>query len=397
MRLPILLGGCGMRSSFSSIALLLATVACGNSPPAVAQPGDAPRSPTPASIDGIVTAETVASGLVNPWGLAFMPDGRILVTERPGRLRVVALDGTLSPALTGVPAVEAVGQGGLLDVAIDPQFSENQLVYLSYAESGAGGSGTAVARGRFAETGLTDVEVIFSQRPKVGGTGHYGSRLIFANDGRLFITLGDRQCCRDRAQNLHEGIGKIMRIERDGSIPGDNPFVERSDAQPEIWSYGHRNVQGAALNPSTGDLWTVEHGARGGDELNRPERGKNYGWPVITYGVDYSGARIGEGTSREGMEQPVYYWDPVIAPSGMIFYTGDAIPGWQGSILIGSLTPGALVRLELQDGRVSLEERYLGSLGERFRDLQQGPDGFVYAVTDNAAGRVLRIRPVETP
>jgi glucose/arabinose dehydrogenase len=252
-----------------------------------------------------------------------------------------------------------------------------------------------VARGRLSGTALTDVEVIYSQVPKVGGTGHYGSRLVFANDGMLFVTQGDRQCCSDQAQDLDAGIGKVMRIAPDGSIPVDNPFAGRADARPEIWSLGHRNAQAAALHPTTGELWTVEHGARGGDELNNPKRGLNYGWPVITYGVDYSGATIGEGTSQPGMEQPIYYWDPVIAPSGMAFYTGTAIPGWQGSILIGSLSPGGLVRLEMTNGRVTTEERYLRELNERFRDVKQGPDGFVYVVTDNVNGRVLRIRPVE--
>jgi len=351
-------------------------------------------SPQPEPTEGVVRAETYATGLVHPWALAFMPDGRLLVTERPGRLRIVGTDGALSAPLTGVPAVHAVSQGGLLDVAIDPAFADNRLVYLSYAESDGDLAGTAVARGTLGATGLENVTVIYRQRPKLRGSGHFGSRLVFAADGKLFITQGDRQNYRDRAQDLMQGMGKFMRINPDGSIPADNPFVGRDDAQPEIWSYGHRNGQAATLDAATGQLWTVEHGARGGDELNHPEKGKNYGWPIITYGRDYSGASIGVGTAKEGMEQPVYYWDPVIAPSGMTFYTGDAIPGWKGSILIGSLTPGALVRLELRDGRVVKEERYLGDLRERIRDVQQGPDGFVYVVTDNPNGRVLRVRPV---
>lgn len=370
---------------------LAAAIGCGDS--AAAQ-GDAPRSPTPASVETVVRAETVASGLEHPWALAFLPDGRLLVTERAGRLRVVSPDGVLSAPLTGVPTVFAQGQGGLLDVAVDPAFAENRLVYLSYAEPGSGGAGTAVARASLAASGLEDVTVIFRQRPKVEGGGHYGSRLVFTRDGRLFVTLGDRMNYRDRAQDLAQGLGKIMRIDPDGSVPRDNPLVARSGAQPEIWSYGHRNVQAAALDPETGRLWTVEHGARGGDELNHPEPGRNYGWPLITYGRDYSGARIGKGSAREGMEQPVYYWDPVIAPSGMTFYSGDAIPGWKGSILVGSLSPGGLVRLEMRAGQVAKEERYLGDLRERFRDVQQGPDGFVYVVTDSPNGRVLRIRPV---
>ncbi len=383
-----------MRTPPITILILAAALGCGD--PAGAQ-GDAPRSPTPASIETVVRAETFASGLEHPWALAFLPDGRLLVTERPGRLRIVSTDGTVSAPVAGVPAVQASGQGGLLDVAVDPAFASNRTIYLSYAEPGSGGAGTAVARARLGAGGLEDVRVIHQQRPKVSGSGHFGSRIVFAPDGRLFITQGDRQNFRDRAQDLSQGMGKIVRIEADGSIPADNPFVARAGAQPETWSYGHRNVQGADIDPATGRLWTIEHGARGGDELNHPEAGKNYGWPVITYGRDYSGARIGVGSAREGMEQPVYYWDPVIAPSGLTFYTGDAIPGWKGSILIGSLSPGGLVRLEMRDGRVTKEERYLGDLRERFRDVQQGPDGLVYVVTDSPNGRVLRIRPAGGP
>lgn len=363
-----------------------------------AQPrtGPAQRSPTPGSIDGNITVETVASGLEHPWGLAFLPDGRILVTERPGRLRIVSRDGRLSEPLAGVPQVAARGQGGLLDVAIDPRFSESRLVYLSFAEEGDGGtSGTAVVRGRLGDAGLENVEVIYRQQPKVRSGGHFGSRLVFSRDGKLFITQGDRQSSafRQQAQDLSSDIGKVVRINPDGSIPRDNPFVGRSDARPEIWSYGHRNVQAAALNPETGQLWTVEHGARGGDELNHPQAGKNYGWPIITYGIDYGGGSIGEGTQREGMEQPVYYWDPVIAPSGMAFYTGDRYPGWKGSVFVGSMTPGALVRLTIDNDRVTLEERYLGSLGARIRDVQQGPDGLLYLVTDAENGQLLRVVP----
>jgi aldose sugar dehydrogenase len=354
----------------------------------------APRSPTPAPVNGILRIETVAKGLENPWALAFLPDGRILVTERPGRLRIIEPDGRVSKPLDNVPRVLARGQGGLLDVALDPRFAENRLVYLSYAEPGEGNmAGTAVARGRLAEGRLDDVQVIYRQQPKVEGGGHFGSRLVFARDGTLFVTQGDRIGYRERAQDLSSGLGKIVRINPDGSVPKDNPFVSRSGARPEIWSYGHRNVQSAAFHPETGQLWTVEHGARGGDELNHPEAGKNYGWPVITYGVDYSGAKIGEGTAKPGMEQPVYYWDPVIAPSGMTFYTGAAFPDWKGSILIGSLTPGLLVRLTLKGGQVAREERYLGDLRERIRDVRQGPDGLIYLVTDSRDGRLLRVRP----
>lgn len=389
---------------FLATATSALVVACNAPAPAVltddttgSPPANLPladRSPTPPSTRGVVTVETVASGLVNPWAIEFLPDGRALVTERPGRLRLLSLDGQLSAPLTGVPAVFAQGQGGLLDVAIDPQFAQNQRIYLSYAEAGAGGAGTAVARARLNGTTLTDVQVIFRQEPKLSGGGHYGSRLVFDREGRLFVTLGDRMNWRDRAQDLAMGQGKIMRLTTEGAVPADNPFVGQGSAQASIWSYGHRNVQAAALHPETGALYTVEHGARGGDELNQPQRGRNYGWPVITYGVDYSGARIGEGTAKVGMEQPVYYWDPVIAPSGMAFYTADAIPGWKGSVLIGSLSPGALVRLELRDGRVASETRYLGELGERIRDVTVGPDGYVYLVTDSGNGRVLRVKPV---
>ena len=356
--------------------------------------GPAQKSPTPPANSPGVRAETFASGLVNPWALEFLPDGRLLVTERPGRLRIVAKDGTLSPPVSGVPAVYAESQGGLLDVALDPQFTSNQLVYLSYAEPGPNRTaGTSVARARLVGNALQDVQVIYQQVPKVVSGGHFGSRLVFDRAGYLFITQGERQLFRDSAQSLSAGLGKVVRIFPDGRVPPDNPFVNRAGARPEIWSYGHRNMQGATLDPATGRLWTIEHGARGGDELNHPEAGRNYGWPVITYGIDYSGMRIGEGTEKAGMEQPVYYWDPVIAPSGMTFYTSDVIPGWKGSLLIGSLTPGCLVRLELQDGRVTREARYLGDLHERIRDVQQGPDGFVYLVTDNPNGRVLRVRP----
>ena len=370
---------------------VLAIVAC------AAQPTDgqpqAPRSPTPEAIPGPLRAETVASGLDHPWALEFLPDGRIIVTERSGGVRIVDRTGRLSAPLAGVPAVAASGQGGMLDVALDPNFVENRLVYLSYAEPGGRATaGTAVARGRLGEGALENVQVIYRQEPKVMGGNHFGSRLVFRRDGTLFVTQGERFNYRQQAQDLSSDLGKVVRINADGSIPRDNPFVGRSDARPEIWSYGHRNVQGAALHPETGQLWTVEHGARGGDELNHPEAGKNYGWPVITYGVDYSGMRIGEGTAKAGMEQPVYFWDPVIAPSGLTFYTGDAYPGWKGSAFVGGLR-GYLVRLEMENGTVRREERYLSDVNERIRDVKQGPDGLLYVVTDADNGRVLRLRP----
>jgi glucose/arabinose dehydrogenase len=372
------------------LCVALGMLAC----PAPAQ-GPAAKSPTPASRDGVVRAETVAGGLNHPWGFAFLPDGRVVVTERPGNVRLIDRSGKVSAPLAGAPAVRASGQGGLLDVALDPNFAQNQTIYLSFSEPGEGNtSGTAVAKARLTDTGLTDVRVIYRQEPKVSSGGHFGSRLVFRRDGTLFVTQGDRFSYRERAQELSSGIGKVVRINTDGSIPRDNPFVGRNDARPEIWSYGHRNQQAATLHPETGQLWTVEHGAAGGDELNHPEAGKNYGWPVITYGRDYNGRRIGEGAVKEGMEQPVYYWDPVIAPSGMIVYTGDRYPGWRGSILIGSMQPGALVRLTLTNGAVANEERYLGELRERIRDVQQGPDGFVYVITDSPDGRLLRVVPV---
>ena len=352
----------------------------------------APRSPTPAPANGAFNVETVARGLEHPWSLAFLPDGRMLVTERPGRLRVVA-DGKLSEPLAGVPRVYASGQGGLLDVALSPSFDKDRLVYLSFAEPGEGGAGTAVARGRLGEGGFENVQVIWRQQPKVNSPNHWGSRIVFRPDGTLFVTLGDRFNYSDSAQDLSTTIGKIVRINPDGSPPKDNPFVGRPGVRPEIWSIGHRNVQAAALQPDSGQLWTAEHGARGGDELNHPEAGKNYGWPIISYGVHYSFRKIGEGTAKEGMEQPVYYWDPVIAPSGMVFYTGDLFAGWKNNILIGSLTPGLLVRLVMKDGKVAQEERHLGSLRERIRDVRQASDGSLYLVTDARNGHIVRITP----
>ena len=358
--------------------------------PALAQ--DAPRSPTPKEVPLPARATDVAVGLEHPWGLAFLPDGRMLVTERPGRLRLVARDGSVSEPLTGVPRVLARGQGGLLDVALSPSFAQDRLVYLSFAEPGGAGGSTAVARGRLGERGLDDTRVIWRQEPKVSGNNHWGSRLVWRPDGTLFVTLGDRYTYMERAQDLSTTIGKIVRINADGSVPRDNPFVDRGNARPEIWSLGHRNVQAATLDAS-GQLWTVEHGARGGDELNRPQAGHNYGWPVITYGVDYSGARIGVGTAAPGMEQPVYYWDPVIAPSGATFYSGAAFPDWRGDLFVGSLQPGRLVRLRLRDGRVTHEERYLIGPGERIRDVTEGPDGFLYLLTDSPKGRIVRLAP----
>jgi aldose sugar dehydrogenase len=373
------------------MALVLIAGAIAGVPSAVQ--AQAPRSQTPASIKGVVDNQTIAKGLEHPWSLAFLPDKRMLVTERPGRLRLVDPDGRVSEPLAGVPQVYASGQGGLLDVALSPTFDKDRLVYLSFAESGEGGAGTAVARGRLGERALENTQVIWRQQPKVGGSNHWGSRLVFRPDGTLFVTLGERFNHSDKAQDLSATLGKIVRINPDGSVPPDNPFVNRPGVRPEIWSYGHRNVQAAVLSPETGQLWTAEHGARGGDELNHPEAGKNYGWPVISYGTHYSFLKIGEGTAKQGMEQPVYYWDPVIAPSGMVVYTGDLFAGWKSNFLIGSLTPGLLVRLVMKGGKVAQEERYLGDLRERIRDVRQAPDGSLYLLTDARNGQILRIVP----
>ncbi|CAM5222514.1 Glucose/Sorbosone dehydrogenase domain-containing protein OS=Bosea thiooxidans OX=53254 GN=ARD30_07355 PE=4 SV=1 [Bosea thiooxidans] len=342
---------------------------------------------------GELIVETVASGLENPWGLAFLPDGRMLVTERPGRLRIVGTDGTLSRPITGVPSVMARGQGGLLDVALDPAFAENRLVYFSFAEPRSGGNGTSVGRGRLNEQGtaLANVEVIFRQMPSIASNMHFGSRLVFDRTGALFVTVGDRYSQREQAQNPANHIGKVIRIRPEGGAPADNP--KKQGWAPEVWSIGHRNVQGAALHPQSGQLWTAEHGARGGDEINTPKAGLNYGWPVITYGIDYSGAKIGEGTAKPGMEQPLFYWDPSIAPSGAAFYTGPVWPAWRNSLFVGALAGQMLVRLSTQGEAVTGEERLLTNIGERIRDVVQGPDGFLYLLSDDANGKVLRVRP----
>lgn len=357
----------------------------------------APKSPHPKPVEGVVKATPVVRALEHPWAIAFLPDGRMLVTERPGRMRIVETGGKMSEPLGGVPQVHARGQGGLHDVIVDPQFAENRTIYFCYAEPGEGGTaGTAVAKASLGEGRLEKVQVIFQQKPKVRGNGHFGCRLVFARDGKLFIGLGERMAEEHRvhAQHLDFGMGKVMRINSDGSVPKDNPFAGRKDAQPEIWSYGHRNIQAAALDPRTGKFWEIEHGPMGGDELNQPQPGKNYGWPVITYGREYSGAHIGP-PAKEGMEQPVYYWDPVIAASGMIFYTGDKFPDWKNNILVGSLQPGGFVRLVLENDKVTFEERYLREAG-RVREVEQGPDGFIYLLIDEPDGALLRVEPAST-
>jgi aldose sugar dehydrogenase len=348
-----------------------------------------------------VHVTTFADGLTEPWGLAALPDGGFLVTEKQGNLRYVTSGGKLSAPLKGVPKVDSRGQGGLLDVALDPEFQRNRLVYISYSEPGEGGANsTAVARGVLSADGgaLSDVRVIFSQKPKVRSTKHFGSRLVFDRQGHLFIGLGERseEQFRTQAQDLNSHLGKVIRIRPDGSVPDDNPFVNRAGALPEIWSYGHRNIQGATLNPETGALWVNEHGPRGGDEINVPQAGKNYGWPVVSYGVNYDGTPVGTGKrTAEGMEDPLYQWTPVIGASGMLFYTGSAFPEWKGSLFNGGLVTENIVRLELDGTRVVHEERLLGDLGQRIRAVIQGNEGDLYLLTDESVGEILRVAPAE--
>jgi glucose/arabinose dehydrogenase len=348
---------------------------------------------------------TVAEGLQNPWGMAFLPGGRFLVTEKqPGRLRIVSAEGKLSEPVAGLPPVVARGQGGLLDVSLDPAFATNHLIYWSYAEPREGDvNNTAVARGRLVEDAVAprvdDVQVIFHQTPSLNSNAHFGGRLVWGRDGTLFITLGDRSITEGRmqAQRMDGLIGKIVRINSDGTIPKDNPFVGKEGVRPEIWSFGHRNVQAATANPFTGELWEVEHGTRGGDEINIARKGKDYGWPTIAYGIEYKGAPITGGiTAKEGMEQPIYYWDPVIAPSGMVFYTGDLFPAWKGNLFIGGMVSTNLVRLTVKGDKIVDEERLLKDLQpipERIRDVRQGPDGALYLLTDSKTGRMLKLVP----
>lgn len=352
------------------------------------------------SADVAFEVQTVATGLDHPWAMAWLPDGRMLVTERPGRLRIVAKDGTLSAPVAGLPKVDARGQGGLLDVALSPDFATDGLIYWTYAEPREGGNGTAAARGKLvvdgAQARVEAVQVLWRMTPTLDSTLHFGGRLAFSPDGFLFITTGERSILpgRAQAQRLDGTLGKVVRVNPDGSIPKDNPFAAVTEANRSIWSYGHRNLQAAAINPWTGRLWTVEHGARGGDELNIPQGGKDYGWPTITYGGEYSGQPVGEGiTARAGMEQPVYYWDPVIAPSGMAFYDAALFPAWKGSLFIGGLGSKKLVRLTLKGDRVVGEEWLLQDLKQRIRDVRVGPDGAVYVATDDSDGKVLKLVP----
>ena len=346
---------------------------------------------------------TVAEGLQNPWSLAFLPDKRMLVTERPGRLRLVGADGKLSEPVAGLPAVDARGQGGLLDVALDPNFASNRLIYWSYAEPREGGvNNTAVARGKLVDLApprVDEVQVIYHQTPSLNSPLHFGSRLVFGRDGTLFVTQGDRSITEGRmqSQKMDSLLGKIVRINADGSIPKDNPFVGKEGVKPEIWSIGHRNIQAATLNPTTGELWEVEHGTRGGDEINVARKGKDYGWPTIAYGIEYRGGPItGNVTAQQGMEQPAYYWDPVIGPSGMVFYTGNLFPAWKGNLFVGGHQTNDLVRLTVQGDKIVDEERLLTDLQpkrERIRDVRQGPDGALYLLTDSATARILKLVP----
>lgn len=380
-----------LRRACSHLALavaLLPSAATG----LMAEVTDAPAAPA-----SKIRVEVVARGLEHPWGLAFLPDRRMLVTERPGRVRIVSSDGKLSRPLAGVPKVAATGQGGLLDIALAPDFERSRLIYMSYAEPRDGrANGTSVARARLVEAAgeerFGDVEVIFRQEPSHRGGLHFGSRLVFAPDGKLFVTLGERFEMQ-YAQDLGRHWGKVVRLEPDGKAPPDNPFVGKADARPEIWSYGHRNAQSAAIHPGTGVLWVVEHGPRGGDEVNIVERGANYGWPIVGYGIDYSGAKIHSATERAGMVAPIYYWVPSIAPSGMAFYTGDLFPDWRGNLLVGALAGQALHRLVLDGARVVAEEVLLANRRERIRDVRQGPDGAVWLLIDAGDGAVARMAP----
>jgi glucose/arabinose dehydrogenase len=368
--------------------------------PAFAGQTDAPEQKLGVAFDVV----TVVEGLQNPWSVAFLPGGKMLITERPGRLRVLGVDGKLSAPVTGLPEVFARGQGGLLDVVLDPAFAKNNLIYWSYAEPRPNNeNNTAVARGKFVDDAtaprVDDVQVIYHQAPSMNSNLHFGSRLVFGRDGTLFVTQGDRSIIpgRMQAQKMDSGLGKVVRINPDGSIPKDNPFVGKEGVRPEIFSIGHRNLQAAALNPATGELWEVEHGTRGGDEINIVRKGKDYGWPTIAYGIEYQGGQITGGIQQQaGMEQPIYYWDPIIGPSGMTFYTGSLFPQWKGNLFVGGHGTRDLVRLTLNGDKITGEERLLKDLQpkpEPIRDVRTGPDGALYLLTDGPAGRLLKLVP----
>ena len=376
------------RSAIAGAALLL-----------IAVPAKSATAQVFRSSAGSISVETIASGLAHPWALAFLPDGRMLVTERPGRMRIVTRDGKLSPAIGGLPQVFASGQGGLLDVAIDRDYAQNRTIYFCYAEPVGGGARTAMARARLVADEMPrfeDVRPIFRQEGPLSRGQHFGCRIVQMPDGNLFLTTGEHFISRDEAQKLDNHLGKVIRIRPDGSVPADNPFAGKAGAKPEIWSYGHRNAQGGAINPATGQFWEQEHGARGGDEINIPQAGKNYGWPLVSFGVNYDGSPVGTGKAEApGIEPPIWHWTPSIAPSGMAFYTGDLFPAWKGSLFNGALAGRMLVRLELDGNKVVKEERLLQELGERIRDVRAGPDGALWLVTDKAAGRILRLSPAQ--
>jgi glucose/arabinose dehydrogenase len=345
---------------------------------------------------GKVNVKSIATGLKNPWGLAILPDGSFLVTERTGNLRIVQPNGTIGAPVSGLPKIMNEGQGGLLDVVLAPDFATSKKIYFSYSEPAEKGSGnsTAVSFATLNGNKLEKVTRVFSQQPKVDSNAHFGSRLVWAPDGTLYITLGDRFSKKEDAQTLNNHHGKVVRINADGSVPKNNPFISTPGALPEIWSYGHRNMQGAAINPMSKQLWTGEHGPQGGDELNLDQAGKNYGWPVITYGENYGGGKIGEGTQKAGMEQPLKYWVPSIATAGFIFYTGDKFPAWKNNILLTSLVGRTLVRLTVDGNKVTQEERLLTKeLNERLRHIVQGPDGLVYLISDESKGSIYQISP----
>lgn len=340
--------------------------------------------------------QILTEDLVNPWGIAVLPDGRLLITENGGTMRIATTKGELSAPIVGLPPVNSNGQGGLLGLTIDPDFSNNRMVYWCFSEDIDGGTLTAVAKGRLSddEKTIENPVVIYRATPAFAGTLHYGGRILFDKDGNLFVSTGERSDLKTRpkAQDLSTGLGKIVRITKEGKPVADNPFINTPNAMLENYSYGHRNVQGLAIHPVTGDLWNCEFGPRGGDEINRIEPGKNYGWPTITYGIEYSGEAINNGlTQKEGMEQPVYYWDPVVSPSGMTFYSGDLIPEWKNNLFIGCLSGSHILRLDIRDNKVVGEERLLTGQQQRFRDVQQGKDGALYAVCDGAHGRLYRI------
>ena len=379
-----------VRHLFSALAVGLTATAL------TAQPQSAGGPTKSSAANGSAKSVVVAEGLDHPWALAFLPGEtglRFLITERSGRMRIVGVDGKVGTPLANVPPVHAVNQGGLLDVVVSPNFGRDRTIYFSFAQAVSGGARTAVASAQLTDNALENVKTVFAQADVVPGGHHFGSRIAISRDGSLFITTGERYGEKDRSQSLESHLGKVIRVNADGSVPKDNPYVNHASARKEIWSYGHRNMQGAAIHPATGRLWTHEHGPRGGDELNVTLPGKNYGWPVIGYGIDYSGLRMHDSTTKSGMEQPLHYWVPSIAPSGMAFYTADRFPQWRGSLFIGALAGQHLARLTLDGEKVIAEERLLLDRKERFRDVRQGPDGFVYVITDEGSGKILRVSP----